>query len=192
MAKRQLHCLDRRATVDQQGGEVVPQAVQPDALLEPEAVAETAPIDPAELVTLAELAAEGFGYGSVYVKTPRDAIEELAGQLGGEVVLDDVGRRCVSRDAARRLIAEREARERRGREAQERHQAELAELAAENRPRVGIPIPEGLEDVDAVTVLMQHEIEAETERKGARQRSMLDEMFTGVTVYHPIRDREEL
>jgi hypothetical protein len=36
-----------------------------------------------------------------------------------------------------------------------------------------------LEGVDAVTVMMQHEIEAEAERKGARQRSTLDEMFTG-------------
>jgi hypothetical protein len=156
-----------------------------------ETIGEAAQVDPAELVTLAELAAEGFGYGSVYVTTPRDAIEELAGQLDGEVVLDDVGRRCVSRDAARRLIAEREARERRGREAQERHQAELAELAAQNRPGGGIPVPEGLEGLDAFTVMKQHEIEAESERKGAYQRSTLDEMFTGVTVYHPISDREE-
>jgi hypothetical protein len=48
-----------------------------------------------------------------------------------------------------------------------------------------------LEGVDAVIVLMQHEFEAAAERKGARQRSTLDEMFTGVTVYHPISDREE-
>jgi hypothetical protein len=156
-----------------------------------ETTGEAAPVDPAELVTLAELAAEGFGYGSVYVKTPRDAIEELAGQLDGEVVLDDIGRRCVSRDAARCLIAEREAQERRQREAQERHQAELIELAAENRSGGGIPIPEGLEGVDAVTVLMQHDIEAKAERRGARQRSTLDEMFTGVMEYHPISDREK-
>jgi hypothetical protein len=38
---------------------------------------------------------------------------------------------------------------------------------------------------------MQHEIEAKAARKGARQRSTLDEMFTGVTEYHPISDREE-
>jgi hypothetical protein len=44
----------------------------------------------------------------------------------------------------------------------------LAELAEQNRPGGGIPIPEGLEDVDAFTVLMQHEIEAKAERKGAR------------------------
>jgi hypothetical protein len=39
--------------------------------------------------------------------------------------------------------------------------------------------------------MKQHDIEAETERKGAYQRSTLDEMFTGVTEYHPISDREE-
>jgi hypothetical protein len=76
-------------------------------------------------------------------------------------------------------------------EAQKRHHAELAERAAENRPGGGIATPEGLEDVDAFTVLMQHEIEAKAEWKGARQRSTLDEMFTGVTEYHPISDREE-
>jgi hypothetical protein len=155
-----------------------------------EAVAEI--VDPPELVTLAELAAEGFGpWDSPYTKGPRDVIEALARQLDGVVVLDDIERRCVTRETARALFAERAEAERQHREAQERHQAELAELAAANRPGVGIPIPEGLEGVDAVTVLMQHEIEAKAERKGARQRSTLDEMFTGVTEYHPISDREE-
>jgi hypothetical protein len=156
-----------------------------------EANAEGTPADPAGLVTLAELAAEGFGpWDSPYTKSSRDVIEALARQLDGEVVLDDLGRRCVSRETARRLFAERAEAERRQREAWRRHEEELAELAEQNRPGRGIPIPEGLEGVDAVTVTMQHEIEAETERKGARQRSTLDEMFTGVTVYHPISDRE--
>jgi hypothetical protein len=78
--------------------------------------------------------------------------------------------------------------ERRDREAQERHHAELAE---QNRPDVGIPIPEGLEGVDASTVLLQIEAEAEAWRKGARQRNAFDGMFAGVTEYHPISDRQE-
>jgi hypothetical protein len=41
-------------------------------------VGEAAPVDPAEFVTLAEVAAEGFGYGSPYVKSARDAIQVLA------------------------------------------------------------------------------------------------------------------
>ena len=157
-----------------------------------EAGVEPAPVDPADLIPLAELAAEGFGWRGQYVNTPRDAIEALAGELAGEVVLDDIGRRAVHKDVARRLLAERAETERRNREAHERHHAELAELAEQNRPGRGIPIPEGLEGgVDAFTVLMQHEIKAKAKRKGARQRSTLDEMFTGVVEYHPISDREE-
>jgi methylphosphotriester-DNA--protein-cysteine methyltransferase len=109
---------------------------------------------------------------------PRDVIEALARQLDGEVVHDDLGRRCVSREAVRRLFVERAGAERRQREAQERHEAHVAALAELNRPVGGVPIPEGLEDVDAFTVLRQHEIEAKAARKGARQRSTLDEMFT--------------
>jgi hypothetical protein len=78
--------------------------------------------------------------------------------------------------------------ERRDREAQERHHAELAE---QNRPDVGIPIPEGLEGVDEFTVLLQHEIEAEAGRKGARQRRRVRWDVAGVTEYHPISDRQE-
>jgi hypothetical protein len=46
-----------------------------------------------QLVTLAELAAEGFGpWDSPHTKGPRDVIEVLARQLDGEVVHDDLGR----------------------------------------------------------------------------------------------------
>jgi hypothetical protein len=61
-----------------------------------------AAVDPADLVTLADLAAEGFGYGSPHVATPRDAIDALAHQLGDHMILDDIGRRCVTRSTARR------------------------------------------------------------------------------------------
>jgi hypothetical protein len=67
-----------------------------------------------------------------------------------------------TRDRARALFAERDQAERQHREAQERHHAELAE---QNRTGGGIPIPEGLEGVDAFTGMMQHE--AEAGRKGA-------------------------
>ena len=99
-----------------------------------ETVGEATPVDPAELVPLAELAGEGFGWGGQFVKTPRDAVDALSPQLDGEVVLDDLGRRCVSREAARRLFSERAEVERRQREAQQRHEEELAEQAANNRP----------------------------------------------------------
>jgi hypothetical protein len=114
----------------------------------------------------------------------------LAAQLGAAVVVDDLGRQCVTRDRVRALFAERAEAERWHREVQERHQAALAELAAADRPAVGIPIPEGLEGVDAFTVLMRHEIEAKAARKGARHRFTLDEMFTAVMEYHPISGEE--
>jgi hypothetical protein len=73
-----------------------------------ETVGEATPVNPAELVTLAALAAEGFGpWDSPYTKGPRDVIEALARQLDSKVVHDDLGRRCVSRETARRLFAER-------------------------------------------------------------------------------------
>jgi hypothetical protein len=50
-------------------------------------------------------------------------------------MLDDLGRRCVSRETARRLFAERAESERRDREAQERHQAKLAGLVARKTVR---------------------------------------------------------
>jgi hypothetical protein len=110
-----------------------------------EAVDGADPVAPAGLVPLAELAAEGVGYGEPFVRTPRDAIEALARQLGDQdaVLIDDFGRQSVARETSRRLLAERAAAERRWREEQERHQAELAQLEAANRPHGGIPIPEG-------------------------------------------------
>jgi hypothetical protein len=50
----------------------------------------------------------------------------------------DLGRQCVTRDRAYALFAERAEAERQHREARERHHAELAELAAENRPGVDL------------------------------------------------------
>jgi hypothetical protein len=67
-------------------------------------------VDPAELVTLAELASEGFGYGGQYVQSPRDAIRVLADQLAGDVVVDNLGRQCVTRDRACTVFAERAGR----------------------------------------------------------------------------------
>jgi hypothetical protein len=81
------------------------------------------------------VAAEGFGYdGGPYVRSPRDAVDALAARLDGEVVSDDLGRRCVSREVARRLFADRAAAEVRWREAQERQDAVYAARVAANPP----------------------------------------------------------
>ncbi|CAN5150025.1 hypothetical protein BH09ACT8_BH09ACT8_59100 [soil metagenome] len=52
------------------------------------------------LVALAELVVEGLGQD----------IGQLAQRLGDAVVLDDIGRRCVTRETARQLFTEREER----------------------------------------------------------------------------------
>ena len=57
---------------------------------------------------------EGFGWGGACVTTPRDAIDALAVELVGsgvEILFDDLGRRSVDRDTARRLFDERAAAE---------------------------------------------------------------------------------
>jgi hypothetical protein len=151
----------------------------------PEAVAET--VDPAELFTLAELAAEGFGYGSPFVNSPKDAVDALERQLDGVVVLDDLGRRCVTRDRARGLFAERAEAERRQREAQQRHEDELAEQAANNRPRGGVPADQIPDGVSPAAAMLQAALDAEP-----RRRSVLEEALAnrdGAIVYHPV-DRE--
>ena len=105
------------------------------------------PVDPLGLVPLAQLAAEGFGYDGLHVRAPREVVDALAAQLDGEVVLDDLGRRCVSRETARRLFAERVEADRRRREAQERIDAQFAAQAAANPVWTGIPagwIPDGV------------------------------------------------
>jgi hypothetical protein len=73
-----------------------------------ETVDEDSPVDPLGLVALSALAAEGFGYDGLHVRAPRDVVAALAVQLDGEVVSDDLGRRRVSRETARRLSAERD------------------------------------------------------------------------------------
>ena len=69
------------------------------------------------LVTLAELVAEGFG---AFVHSGPN-IDALANQLGDDVVLDDIGRRCVKRDTARRLFAERAEQQERARAQRAQH-----------------------------------------------------------------------
>jgi hypothetical protein len=125
------------------------------------------------------------------VKSPRAAIQVLVAQLADAVVVDDLGRQCVTRDTARGLFAEQAEAERRWREEQEHHHAELAELAEQNRPAVGIPIPEGLEDVDAGDRAEAPRAPGRGRAEGCAPASTLDEMFTGVMEYHPISDREE-
>jgi hypothetical protein len=131
---------------------------------------------------LAELAAEGFGYDGAYVRTPRDAIDALAARLDGVILLDDLGRRCVSREVARRLFADRAEFAVRQREVLARQEAAFAEQAAANRLWPGIPagfIPEG---VAPAAAMLQAAKDAAPRRQSVLQHALPNE---GVIQYHP-------
>jgi hypothetical protein len=145
-------------------------------------------IDPTELIPLAELAAEGFGYGSPFVTTLRDAVDALAAELGDQATLDDIGRRCVTRETARRLFDERHEAERRRQEVQERNEAQLAKRAANNVPRPRIPADEIPEGVNPVTWLLQTAKDAEPRRQSVLEHALANR--DGSLTYHPIREEE--
>ena len=148
---------------------------------------EDAPVEVAELVSLAELCGEGFGYdGGPYVRTPRDAVDALAAQLDGEVVSDDLGRRCVSREVARRLFADRAAAEVRWREAQERQDAGYAAQVAANPVWPGIPagqIPDGVAPALAMLTAAK---DALPKRQSVLEHALQDR--DGAIEYHPINE----
>ena len=142
-----------------------------------------AAVEPDALTPLSELAVEGFGWGG-YVTTTQDAIAALAAELVGkgiEILLDDLGRRCVSRDTARQLFAERAADEQRRVEQLRRQQED--ELV--NRPAVsrGVPAVAGLSAWESMMLAAGEEPK--------RRRSVIEHALAntgGVMEYHPIRD----
>jgi hypothetical protein len=140
------------------------------------------PTDPTDLVALSELAAEGFGWDNV--RTPRDAIDVLAAQLNGEVVLDDLGRRCVTRETARRLFTDRAALEVRQQEARERQDAAFAEQSAANRPWTGVPARSDWDGVSAASVMLASVKDAQPRRQSVLQHALADR--DGAAEYHPI------
>jgi hypothetical protein len=152
-----------------------------------ETVGEVAPVDPTDLVPLAELAVEGFGWGP-YVATPRDAIDVLAGRFAGEVVSDDVGRRCVSRETARRLFAQRGQAEAKAREAWERREVELVEQAAANPVWPGIPAGPDSEGATAVARMLAAAKDARPRRQSVLDHALANE---GVIEYHPVEQVPE-
>lgn len=83
----------------------------------------------ASLITLAEMVIEGIAQD----------IGTLAKKLGDRVVLDDIGRRCCTRDTARELFEEKAAADKR-----------RAEMDARNRARAAGNQPAVREHVQAV------------------------------------------
>ena len=143
--------------------------------------------DPADLVPLADLAAEGFGYGSRYVKTPPDAIDALAHQLGDQVILDDIGRRCVTRSTAGRMFTERAEAERRQRRCKT---ATKPSFTPRRRPMFpgGRPADRIPSDVLPAAAMLQAARDNEPRRRSVLEEALdNDESLT----YHPIRNEEQ-
>jgi hypothetical protein len=136
------------------------------------------------LLPLAELAGEGFGWGGAYVRSPLDAVDALAADLVGrgvEVLWDDLGRRCVSRNTARELFAERAAAKERA-EQLRRHDV-LAETAA-GVPR-GAPALPGASALESM-------LAGSPPDSPERRESVLDHALSnqGGLVFHPINEEE--
>jgi hypothetical protein len=147
-----------------------------------ETVAEV--VDPTDrLVTLVELAGEGFGDGP-YVKTLKDAADVLAARLGDRVTLDDLGRRCVSRETARGLFSERDEQSLRWRELQARLDAEAAEAAAANPVWPGIPAGQDADGATAVARMLAAARDSLPRRQSVLEHALQDR--DGAIEYFPI------
>lgn len=153
------------------------------------AVQQLDPVDPAEpagLVPLGALAAEGLGWGE-HTRTPKDAVDTLARRLGELVVLDDIGRRCVSRDTARALFAERAEADERLR--QRRH---ALQERARRRPRPPAGVPALDAEATAFQTMVAHAGEDEKKRDAAGERwaALLRGESTGALIGpRPSRER---
>ena len=87
----------------------------------------------ADLVTISELLAEpGLIFG--------DSIDQVAHRLGDQVVLDFLGRKCLTGASARRLVEERREREAQMEEERQRRREQREPPA----PATGLPSIEGM------------------------------------------------
>jgi hypothetical protein len=162
-----------------------------NTIIEAATPVEPPPVEPPALVPLAELAAEGCGWGGVYIASPRDAIDALAMELVGrgvEIELDDIGRRSVSRDTARRLLAERAEAEVRAAE----HRRRLEKEAAAQSAPVwrGIPAVEGMSGLQ-VMLAADGSDERRKDKAGSRTwRLLAGESWGGTFGDFPAEEEE--
>ena len=108
----------------------------------------------------------------------------LAARLDGEVLVDDIGRRCCTREAARTLIAEKVKADEQREALWHRQQQETIRLGVEAQAAVaaGVPAPPGLEDLSAVQLLG---VASEKERLDAAGDRWEDYASGGIT-YRPL------
>jgi hypothetical protein len=142
------------------------------------------PLDPASWIPLSSLALEGFGHAH----TIEIRINNLRHELADRVILDDLGRACISRSCARVLFEERAAKQAEQRSRDELRRAEIAARNAVPEMRARIRALQQRESTgDPLADMKGAELEDSWER-AARTRA---EIASGGLVYHSISWREE-
>ena len=115
------------------------------------------------------------------MRSPREAVDPLAGQLDGDVVLDEIGRRCVSRGRSRLFDerAELDRQEAGGAGAQDEAFPAQAGAAGLDWPP-GRLIPDG---VAPAAAMLQAAKDAEPRRTSVLEHALAND---DAAEYHPI------
>lgn len=142
---------------------------------------------PEQPVPISELRCEGFSDAE---------IESFVRDRGVDIFLDDLGRRCVDRDVARALIAERarvnaireaQAEERAARYAEQEATRQRDWLARRAAIDAAANIVSVSDDVGALAVLRLGEL-LEKQREADER---IEEQLSGTSVYHRITHRKD-
>jgi hypothetical protein len=134
----------------------------------------TTEAEPVELIPLSHLLLD--------LDPPVDGIDLELTRRGVPVVLDDLGRRAVSAEAARMLLAGQAEAAERGRELARRREEEAA---AAHRPHGGVPAIPGATAFESMLVA------SPPDRPGRRVSVLEDALAHGGTILHPIREEQD-
>jgi hypothetical protein len=145
-------------------------------------------------IPLSHLVLEGLGQ-NLYGPASADVLEGQITAQGHPVVTDYVGRKCVSRDVAKILLAEHHEQLEAQRQAAEEHRLEAARRGNPALARVQAIIADqsrrrasgDTEGLSAYAVMTADHHEQRLNESGRH----LDEMMSADATYHHIRPREE-
>jgi hypothetical protein len=113
-----------------------------------------------------------------------ESIDVLAARLGSEVQVDDIGMRCVTRETARRTLADEREEEAEREALWQRQRDDTLALAAAQQAAIpaGVAPPAGLENLTAVQLLGAGATAARLDAAGDR----FEEFASGDVTFHPI------
>jgi hypothetical protein len=139
-------------------------------------------VDPADLIPLSHLELD--------LPAPTTGWLIELDRRGVEIALDDLGRRSISRDAARQLLAEQHENEARRREAAERQERAAVEADRVRRASIwgGIPADHLPVGVSAASAMFAADRAARPRRESPLQHALSNE---GGIVFHPIHGDED-